>query len=194
VRTAVGKGPRVPLPAGGGNMAAMSQPPERRDEVDEIVSAWRRERPDLQVDVMQILSRVSRIAGRHATTRDAAFAAHGLGAFEVGGGRGRAGEPYRLTPGELSRSTHVTSGTMTHRIARLVERELVTRDNHPSDGRAAIVSLTATGLAVVDSALSDLLVSEERLLADMAGRDRAQLATLLRAMLLSVADEQRPPA
>lgn len=177
-------------------MAAMSQAPERRDEVDEIVAAWRRERPDLQVDVMQVLSRVSRIASRHATTRDAAFAAHGLGAFEfdVLAALRRAGKPYRLTPGELSRSTHVTSGTMTHRIARLVERELVTRDNHPSDGRAAIVSLTATGLAVVDAALSDLLVSEERLLADLPGRDRAQLATLLRAMLLSVADEQQQPS
>jgi hypothetical protein len=47
---------------------------------------------------------------------------------------------------------------------------------------------------VVDAALSDLLLSEERLLADIPGRDRAQLATLLRAMLLSVADEQEPSA
>jgi DNA-binding MarR family transcriptional regulator len=177
-------------------MSGMSQPPERRDEVDEIVAAWRRERPDLQVDVMQVLSRVSRLASRHATTRDAAFAAHGLGAFEfdVLAALRRAGKPYQLTPGELSRSTHVTSGTMTHRIARLVERELVTRDNHPSDGRAAIVSLTGTGLAVVDAALSDLLVSEERLLIDLPQPDREKLATLLRALLLSVADEQEPSA
>ena len=177
-------------------MSGMSQPPERRDEVDEIVAAWRRERPDLQVDVMQVLSRVSRLASRHATTRDAAFAAHGLGAFEfdVLAALRRAGKAYQLTPGELSRSTHVTSGTMTHRIARLVERELVTRDNHPSDGRAAIVSLTPTGLTVVDAALSDLLVSEERLLIDLPQPDREKLATLLRALLLSVADEQEPSA
>ncbi|HEY5482530.1 MAG TPA: MarR family transcriptional regulator [Propionibacteriaceae bacterium] len=177
-------------------MSGMRQPPERRDEVDDIVTAWRRERPDLQVDVMQVLSRVSRLASRHATTRDAAFAAHGLGAFEfdVLAALRRAGRPYQLTPGELSRSTHVTSGTMTHRIARLVERELVTRDNHPSDGRAAIVSLTGTGLALVDAALSDLLVSEERLLIDLPQPDREKLATLLRALLLSVADEQEPTA
>jgi DNA-binding MarR family transcriptional regulator len=180
----------------GGNMSGMRQPPERRDEVDDIVTAWHRERPDLQVDVMQVLSRVSRLASRHATTRDAAFAAHGLGAFEfdVLAALRRAGKPYQLTPGELSRSTHVTSGTMTHRIARLVERELVTRDNHPSDGRAAIVSLTGTGLALVDAALSDLLVSEERLLIDLPQPDREKLATLLRALLLSVADEQESSA
>jgi DNA-binding MarR family transcriptional regulator len=177
-------------------MSGMKQPAGRRDEVDDIVSAWHRERPDLPVDVMQVFSRVSRLAGRHATTRDAAFAAHGLGAFEfdVLAALRRAGAPYRMTPGELSRQTHVTSGTMTHRIGRLVERELVTRDNHPSDGRAAIVSLTPTGLAVVDAALTDLLISEERLLTDLAASDREKLATLLRAMLLSVADEQEPSA
>lgn len=177
-------------------MSGMKQPAGRRDEVDDIVSAWHRERPDLPVDVMQVFSRVSRLAGRHATTRDAAFAAHGLGAFEfdVLAALRRAGAPYRMTPGELSRQTHVTSGTMTHRIGRLVERELVTRDNHHSDGRAAIVSLTPTGLAVVDAALTDLLISEERLLTDLAASDREKLATLLRAMLLSVADEQEPPA
>ena len=177
-------------------MSGMKQPAGRRDEVDDIVSAWHRERPDLQVDVMQVFSRVSRLAGRHATTRDAAFAAHGLGAFEfdVLAALRRAGAPYRMTPGELSRQTHVTSGTMTHRIGRLVERELVTRDNHPSDGRAAIVSLTPTGLAVADAALTDLLISEERLLTDLPATDREKLATLLRAMLLSVADEQEPSA
>ena len=177
-------------------MSAMEQPPGRRDEVDDIVSAWHRERPDLHVDGMHVLSRVSRLASHHATTRDAAFAAHGLGAFEfdVLAALRRAGAPYRLTPGELSRQTHVTSGTMTHRIARLVERELVTRDNHPSDGRAAIVSLTEAGLRVVDAALSDLLVSEERLLADLPATDREKLAALLRALLLSVADEQEHSA
>jgi DNA-binding MarR family transcriptional regulator len=177
-------------------MSGMKQPAGRRDEVDDIVSAWHRERPDLPVDVMQVFSRVSRLAGRHATTRDAAFAARGLGAFEfdVLAALRRAGAPYRLTPGELSRQTHVTSGTMTHRIGRLVERELVTRGNHPSDGRAAIVSLTPTGLAVVDAALTDLLISEERLLTDLPASDREKLATLLRAMLLSVADEQEPSA
>jgi len=177
-------------------MSAMKEQPARRDEVDDIVTAWHRERPDLEVEVMQVLSRVSRLASRHATTRDAAFAAHGLGAFEfdVLAALRRAGEPYQLTPGELSKQTHVTSGTMTHRIARLVERELVTRDNHPSDGRAAIVSITPRGLAVVDAALSDLLASEERLLSDLPVSDREKLATLLRALLLSVADEQESPA
>jgi hypothetical protein len=35
-----------------------------RDEVDEIVAAWRRERPDLDVEPLQVLSRISRLAVR----------------------------------------------------------------------------------------------------------------------------------
>lgn len=176
-------------------MCAMGKARGRRDEVDDIVTAWHRERPDLEVAPMHVLSRVSRLASRHSVTRDAAFADHDLGAFEfdVLAALRRAGEPYQLTPGELARLTHVTSGTMTHRIARLVERELVTRDNHPSDGRAAIVSLTATGLSSVDAALSDLLISEERLLAGLPDKDRSELARLLRALLLAVSDEQQHP-
>jgi hypothetical protein len=43
------------------------------DEVDEIVDAWRRERPDLDVEPMHILSRVSRLADVLADRRAAAF-------------------------------------------------------------------------------------------------------------------------
>ncbi|HEY8984937.1 MAG TPA: MarR family transcriptional regulator, partial [Streptomyces sp.] len=34
------------------------------DEVDRLVAAWRRERPDLDVEPLEVLSRVSRLA-RH---------------------------------------------------------------------------------------------------------------------------------
>jgi hypothetical protein len=33
-----------------------------RDEVDDLVDAWRRQRPDLDVEPLQVLSRVSRLA------------------------------------------------------------------------------------------------------------------------------------
>lgn len=34
------------------------------DEVDELVAGWRSERPDLDVEPLQVLSRVSRLADR----------------------------------------------------------------------------------------------------------------------------------
>jgi len=50
--------------------------------VDEIVDAWRRERPDLDVEPMHILSRVSRLADVLADRRAAAFVEHGLQGHE----------------------------------------------------------------------------------------------------------------
>ena len=59
-----------------------------------------------------------------AATRD--FARFGLsgGEFDVLAALRRAGEPYRLTPGELSRSTMVSTGGMTKRLDRLEAAKL----------------------------------------------------------------------
>ncbi|MEH3068529.1 MAG: MarR family transcriptional regulator, partial [Aeromicrobium erythreum] len=46
------------------------------DEVDGIVAAWQRERPDLDTRPMQVLSRVTRLARHLDRARRAAFAAH----------------------------------------------------------------------------------------------------------------------
>ena len=91
------------------------------DEVDEIVAAWRRERPDLDVAPLQVLSRVSRLADVLDERRADAFVEHGLQAheFDVLAALRRSGEPFELTAGELGALTHVTSGTMTSRLDRL---------------------------------------------------------------------------
>ena len=93
------------------------------DEVDLLVEAWHRERADLDVEPMQILSRIARIAARLDDRRAAAFVEHGLQAheFDVLAALRRAGDPFEMTAGELCIATHVTSGTMTSRLDRLVD-------------------------------------------------------------------------
>jgi hypothetical protein len=48
------------------------------DEVDRIVEAWQRERPDLDVAPLTILSRVLRLARHLDLARGSAFAEHDL--------------------------------------------------------------------------------------------------------------------
>jgi len=136
------------------------------DDVDRIVSAWRRERPDLDVSPLEVLSRVSRLARRLDRARGTAFAEHDLDGweFDVLSALRRAGTPYELSPGQLVTETLVTSGTMTNRVDRLVTRGYVEREPDPTDRRGVIVRLTPTGMAVVDAALSDLLAHEHDLL------------------------------
>ncbi len=160
------------------------------DEVDRIVAAWGRERPDLDTAPLEVLSRVTRLARHLDLARRGAFARHGLEtwAFDVLSALRRAGAPYRLSPGALLTQTLVTSGTMTNRIDRLVEHGLVRRRPSPDDRRGVLVELTPAGLAQVDAALADLLESERRLLRGLPPEDRTTLATLLR-VLVSPFDE-----
>ena len=155
------------------------------DDVDRIVSAWRRERPDLDVSPLEVLSRVSRLARRLDLARGTAFAEHGLDGweFDVLSALRRAGTPYELSPGQLVTETLVTSGTMTNRVDRLAARGFVERRPDPSDRRGVIVRLTSTGMAVVDAALADLLAHEHALLADLRGDEREDLSGLLRRLL-----------
>ena len=85
------------------------------DEVDLLVEAWHRERADLDVEPMQILSRIARIAALLDDRRATAFVEHDLQAheFDVLTALRRAGDPFEMTAGELCLATHVTSGTMT---------------------------------------------------------------------------------
>lgn len=158
---------------------------DNRDEVDSLVAAWRRERPDLDVAPLEVLSRVTRLARQLDIARRAAFAEHGLETwgFDVLAALRRAGAPYQLTPGQLIHENLVTSGTVTNRLDRLESDGLLARHPDPSDGRGTLVRITNKGVAVVDGALVDLLNREKELLQSLNGDERAELARFLSRML-----------
>lgn len=155
------------------------------DEVDLIVSAWREQRPDLDVTPLEILSRLSRVSSYLDTARAQAFRNHDLDSweFDVLAALRRVGNPFALSPGALALATHVTSGTMTTRVDRLLERGFVTRFPDPHDRRGVQVQLTEHGRHAVDGAMTDLLKSESAILANMTPEGRALLSEQLRALL-----------
>jgi DNA-binding MarR family transcriptional regulator len=173
-------------------MAPVTRPV--RDEVDEIVARWQSERPDLDVTPLQVLSRVSRLARHLDRARRAAFAAHGLeiGEFDVLSALRRQGPPFQLSPGALLRATLVTSGTMTNRIDRLAAAGLVSRRRDQEDKRGVLVQLTGPGLRAVDAAMSDLLARERALLTGLDPTQQAELAALLRVLLVPFDAEPAP--
>lgn len=168
------------------------------DEVDRLVEAWRVERPDLDVEPLQVLSRVSRLARHLDRARRAVFAAHDLESweFDVLTALRRAGEPYQLSPGRLLRATLVTSGTMTNRIDRLQAAGLVQRHPDPQDKRGVQVRLTEAGRTRVDAAFADLLDREHDILHGLSPADQRTLAGLLRGLLIPFdsTGESAPPA
>ena len=160
--------------------------PPAHDEVDRIVDAWARERPDLDFSPLQVLSRVGRLSRHLERARRAAFAASDLESweFDVLSALRRAGTPYQLSPKALLQQTLVSSGTMTNRIDRLVERELVERRTDPNDGRGILVVMSARGQERADRAIRELLDAERALLDALSPVDQERLASLLRKLSL----------
>lgn len=154
------------------------------DTVDDIVSAWSRERPELDFTPLEVLSRVWRISHRVERVRKASFEKCALESweFDVLAALRRAGHPFELSPKELLEQTLVSSGTMTNRVDRLTARGLVERRNDPNDGRAVRVRMTQDGLARVDAAITELVVAERGLLEGLSPAEQARLAALLKKL------------
>ncbi|MBA3020692.1 MarR family transcriptional regulator [Propionicimonas sp.] len=155
------------------------------DEVDRILASWAKELPELDTSPLASLSRISRLSRHLDRARSEAFAAAELEPweFDVLAALRRQGPPYELSPGELIHETLSTSGTMTNRVDRLQARGLVQRRPNSADRRSVLVRLTEDGRSRVQSAMTELLGFERRVLAPIAPAQRDQLADLLRTLL-----------
>ena len=160
--------------------------PEPTDAVDRITAQWRRERPDLDSTPMEVIGRISRLSALIQRELERVFAQHGLagGDFDVLATLRRSGES--LTPGELSRSTMVTTGGMTKLLDRLEAQGLIRREPDPRDRRGRLIVLTDEGRALIDRAVEAHLQNEQRLLADLSEAEREDLAVRLRELLIAL--------
>jgi DNA-binding MarR family transcriptional regulator len=151
------------------------------DVIDEVRAAWHRERPDIDVSSIGILSRTMRIAGHLARARQRALRELGTDpvALEVLAPLRRAGPPYRLRTGALEAASFVTAGAISQRLARLEREGLIARERDPADRRVIYVALTRKGRNLIDNIVAGLMEREERLLASLSQTERRQLEKLL---------------
>ncbi|ADP84587.1 regulatory protein MarR [Pseudofrankia inefficax] len=84
------------------------------------------------------------------------------------------GGPMRLT--ELLATEQIKQPALTSLVAKLQAAGLVSRRPDPSDGRAALLSLTSAGETVVQSRHADRVARLERLTDRLDDHDRAVLA------------------
>jgi DNA-binding MarR family transcriptional regulator len=151
------------------------------DRVDAIQCAWRRERPDIDVSSIGILTRALLI-GRHlARARQEALGELGTDTptLDVLATLRRAGAPYRLRTSEIEAATSVTAGAVSQRLDRLEGRGLVLRERDTLDKRVINVTLTRKGRALIDGVVAGLMERENQLLAPFTESERQTLEPLL---------------
>jgi DNA-binding MarR family transcriptional regulator len=155
------------------------------DEVDLLIDAWARRLPGVDLTPLDAMSRLRRVALRLGRIRSAAFATVGLAAweFDVLAALRRAEPPHQLSPAQLIALTSIGSAAMTNRLTNLVDRGLIEREANPRDGRGVLVKPTPEGIALVDSAMGELVRREEVALSRLSAQDRAALVRVLRLLM-----------
>lgn len=157
------------------------------DPVDVILVQWQRERPDLDVSPMGIIGRMGRLAKYLERSIQETVSDFGLngGEFDVLATLLRSGQPYQLSPTDLFNTMMVSSGTMTHRVDRLEQADLVKRTPDPSDRRGMLIQLTDKGFNVIEQAVEAHVANGHRFLIVLDEAERKVLAQLLRKLLIS---------
>jgi DNA-binding MarR family transcriptional regulator len=159
------------------------------DAVDRFIAQWDAVRPDLDNSPIGVIGRVSRLSRLIDRRLGENFARFGIEnwMYDVLATLRRSGEPYQLTAGDLVRQTMVTTGAITNRIDRLVERGFVERAG-AEDRRKVIVRLTDRGRELVDEVVGDHLATEREILSTLSPRQQAEITILLRTLLVSLGD------
>ena len=159
--------------------------------MDRIAGQWHDVRPDVDVSPMAVIGRVSRLSRLIDKRLGENFARFGIEAwmYDVLATLRRQGEPYELTAGDLVRQSMVTTGAVTHRIDRLEQRGLVERAR-TDDRRKVIVRLTPAGRDLVDRVVGDHMGTERDILSPLTQRQEADLARLLRTVLVDLGDAE----
>lgn len=175
--------------------APQNHPPQphpcKEDSVDTIIAQWQAERPDLSTEAltaMALIGRIKRLSALLDPALAKPFKSYGLSAaeFDVLATLRRSGSPFTLSPTELFAQTMVTSGTMTHRLKLLANKNYIERLPNPTDSRSLLVRLTDVGRALIDQALEDHVANERLLLVTLSEPQRDELNRGLRMCLLAL--------
>jgi DNA-binding MarR family transcriptional regulator len=158
------------------------------DHVDRLLREWSSVRPDLDVAPIAVVYRLTRLAAEWNTEIDRVFAKAKITNtdFAVLANLHRAGPPSQLSQRQIMNALRLTSGTISIRIDKLVERGFVDRQPDPNDARASLVTLTRAGRDVFDAVAPEHLANEARLVAALSSEEQQVLGLILKTLLIEI--------
>ena len=95
----------------------------------------------------------------------------------------RSDENVALTPSQLAEATSVAPSSMTHRLDRMAQRDLVARAADPDNRTRVLITLTDEGWATFKAAVRESDMVESDVLGPLSHEQREDLASLLEVLI-----------
>ncbi|GAB3476503.1 MarR family winged helix-turn-helix transcriptional regulator [Marinomonas epiphytica] len=150
-----------------------------KDHVDKILTQWKKHKPELNCSPMGVMGRVERMGKFIAPNIDNTINQFGLTRIEFDILATLRRSDSSLTPTQLYQDTMLSSGTMSTRLEHIVKKGWIERSASTHDRRSCTITLTTTGLELIDKVLAEHVENEARLLACLSQAEQEQLAHLL---------------
>ncbi|MGV0977860.1 MarR family winged helix-turn-helix transcriptional regulator [Empedobacter falsenii] len=159
-----------------------------KDLIDALIADWNIERPDLDVDAMQIVGRVMKLGKIFENRASLALKENGIyyTDLDVLATLRRSGKPYQLTPKQLMESVVITSGAMTALLNRLTKLELIYRAADENDGRISLAGLTVKGKKIIDEAIKKRFDEAKNSIQILNKKEQEDLSILLKKLLIEL--------
>jgi DNA-binding MarR family transcriptional regulator len=165
----------------------------KTDHIDRFLDEVKNELPpELDLEVEAIVDRIGGINRRLHRALDETLAEYGLSHtdWKLLGALRWAGPPYQRSAGELAKIADLSSGAMTNRLDQLEQAGLVRRLRDPDDRRGVLVEPTKKGLRLRDETVGVQARKEALVMSALNERERRQLNTLLRRVMLAFEERQ----
>lgn len=102
----------------------------------------------------------------------------------------RSNEDETLTPSQLAESTSVAPSSMTHRLDRMAQRDLIARAADPDNRTRVLITLTDEGWATFKAAVRESDMVESDVLGPLSRGQREDLASLLEVLIAGLDETQ----
>jgi DNA-binding MarR family transcriptional regulator len=151
--------------------------------------------PELDLEVEGIVDRIAGISRRISRALDETLAEYDLTHVDwrLMSALRWAGPPYRRSAGSLAKIVELSSGAMTNRLDQLEQAGLVKRVRDPDDRRGVLVEPTEKGRKLWEEAIGVQARKEALLTEALNERERRQLNTLLRRVMLALEEREGAP-
>ena len=159
-------------------------PKQKKDLIDNLVTDWKKERPELDASAMLVVGRILNLGKTLEKRMDSVLKDSPIcySDLDVLATLRRSGKPFELTPTQLMQSVLITSGAMTALLDRLVKQDLICRSVDKKDSRVKRAGLTKKGIKAIDKAIEKRFQDAHESVGNLNEKERAALAKLLKKM------------